>query len=431
VKGLGYTRGFGSQLDLEDELLEQTKPFVVSQSLLWEAWRRVKANKGAEGIDDQTIEVFESDLRQNLYRIWNRISSGSYFPPAVKAVPIPKKSGGVRLLGVPTVADRVAQTVVTLVLEPRLEAIFHEDSYGYRPGKSPHDAIAVTRQRCWKYDWVLEYDIRGLFDNIDHELLLKAVRHHCDERWVLLLVERWLAAPMQDRDGKRHERSVGTPQGGPLSPVLANLFLHYALDHWLSRHHPKVPFCRYADDGILHCRSEAEAIQMREHLATRLSDCGLEMHPEKTRIVYCKDAWRRGNAELIQFDFLGYTFKPRCSMSRHGRLFLGFGPAISQASAKSIRQRVRHWRLHRRSGSSLEDLARFCGAAVRGWMNYYCRFYRSAFVAVARHLDSVLVRWAMRKYKRLKDHPRRAYRWLCAARRKQPKLFPHWCFYKS
>ena len=428
---MGYTRGFGSQLHLEDELLEQTKPFVVPQSLLWEAWRRVKANKGAEGIDDQTIEMFESDLCRNLYRIWNRISSGCYFPPAVKAVPIPKKSGGTRLLGVPTVADRVAQTVVTLVLEPRLEAIFHHDSYGYRPGKSAHDAIAVTRQRCWKFDWVLEYDIRGLFDNINHELLLKALRHHCDERWVLLLVERWLTAPMLGKDGMQQERSVGTPQGGPLSPVLANLFLHYALDHWLARHHPAVPFCRYADDGIFHCKSEAEAIQMREYLAARLNECGLEMHPEKTRIVYCKDANRRGKADAIQFDFLGYTFKPRSVLSRQGRLFLGFGPAISRASAKSLRQRVRHWRLHRRSGSSLEDLADFCGAVVRGWMNYYCRFYRSAFVTVARHLDSVLVRWAMWKYKRLRGHSKRAYLWLSATRRKYPELFPHWSFFRS
>ena len=255
MKGSGYTSRIGSQLHLEDELLEETKPFVVPQSLLWEAWRRVKANSGAEGIDDQTIEMFESDASKQLYRIWNRISSGSYFPPAVKAVPIPKKSGGTRLLGVPTVADRVAQTAVTLVLEPILEPIFHENSYGYRPRKSAHDAIEVTRKRCWKYDWVLEYDIRGLFDNIDHDLLLKALRHHCDERWVELLVERWLTAPMQNKDGSRLERAVGTPQGGPLSPVLANLFLHYALDHWLSRHHPTVPFCRYADDGILHCNS--------------------------------------------------------------------------------------------------------------------------------------------------------------------------------
>jgi len=227
----------------------ETKPFVIPKALVWEAWQRVKANKGAAGVDGQSIAKFEADLKKNLYRIWNRMSSGSYFPPAVKAVPIPKKSGGERVLGVPTVGDRIAQTAVTLVLEPLLEPVFHDDSYGYRPGKSAHDALAVTRKRCWERDWVLEYDIRGLFDNIDHGLLLKALRRHCDERWVLLLVERWLTAPMQRQDGSLDRRTVGTPQGGPLSPVLANLFLHYALDRWLATHHPDVPFCRYADDG--------------------------------------------------------------------------------------------------------------------------------------------------------------------------------------
>ena len=411
--------------------MSRAKPFSISKALLWEAWQRVKANKGAPGIDGQSIEEFEADEKNHLYLIWNRMSSGSYIPPAVKAVPIPKKSGGVRLLGVPTVADRVAQTAVTLQLEPILEPLFHADSYGYRPGKSAHDALAITRQRCWKYDWVLEYDIRGLFDHINHELLLKALRHHCKESWVLLLVERWLKAPMQGRDGVLEPRTVGTPQGGPLSPVLSNLFLHYALDFWLVRHHPSVPFCRYADDGILHCKSQAEAIQMREHLASRLRDCGLEMHPEKTRIVYCKDADRTGEAEFTQFDFLGYTFRPRSSRTRYGRLFLGFGPAISRASAKAIRQRIRRWRMHSKSSSSLEDLAQFCGVVVQGWMDYYCRFYRSGFFALACHLDKVLVRWAMRKYKRFKGHPTRAREWLNAKRREQPDLFPHWAFFKS
>ena len=427
MKRLGYASRLGGQLDIEDELSKKTKPFEVPKSLVWEAWRRVKANKGAEGIDDQTIEDFESELSKQLYRIWNRISSGSYFPPAVKAVPIPKKSGGVRLLGIPTVADRVAQTVVTLVLEPSLESVFDKDSYGYRPGKSALDAIEVTRQRCWKYDWVLEYDIKGLFDNIDHALLLKALRHHCKERWVLLLIERWLTTPMQDRDGEQHERSVGTPQGGPLSPVLANLFLHYALDHWLRRTHPMVEFCRYADDGILHCTSEAEAKQMRKHLQSRLAECGLEMHPEKTRIVYCRDANRRGKSKEIQFDFLGYTFRPRTVKNRNGELFTGFTPAMSRSAAKSIRQKIRRWRLQGKSMHSLEELAGFCEPSVRGWMGYFCRFHRSAFEAIAYHLDSALIRWAMRKFKRLRGRKKRAHEWLAKQKRVRPKLFAHWC----
>ena len=281
---------------------------------------------------------------------------------------------GERVLGVPTVGDRIAQTAVTLVLEPELESVFHEDSYGYRRGKSAHDALAVTRKRCWERDWVLEYDIRGLFDNIDHGLLLKALRHHCDKRWVLLLVERWLTAPMQGANGEQDPRTVGTPQGGPLSPVLANLFLHYALDRWLATHHSGVPFCRYADDGILHCRSRAEANEMREHLDARLRQVGLELHPEKTRVVYCKDVRRPGRAEHETFDFLGYTFRPRTARNRYGRLFTTFTPAISRSALSSIRQTVRGWRLHLKSHTSLAALARQIAPVVRGWIGYYGRF---------------------------------------------------------
>lgn len=428
MKELGSASRPGSQLDIEEELQDKTKPFEVSKLLVWEAWRRVKANKGAEGIDDQAIADFESDLSKQIYRIWNRISSGSYIPPAVKAVPIPKKPEGIRLLGVPTVGDRVAQTVVTLVLEPVLESVFDKDSYGYRPGKSALDAIAVTRQRCWKYNWVLEYDIKGLFDHIDHELLLKALRHHCKERWVLLLVERWLTAPMQFKDGRLQARTVGTPQGGPLSPVLANLFLHYTLDYWLRRHHPSVEFCRYADDGILHCRTQAEAIEMRKHLESRLGECGLEMHPEKTRIVYCKDANRKGKSTEIRFDFLGYTFMPRTMKNRYGQLFTSFAPAMSRSAGKSIRQKIRRWKLQRKSAHSLEELARIIQPSVRGWMGYFCRFHRWSFGTIAYHLDSVLIRWAMRKFKRLRGHKGRAHAWLAGKKRDKPSLFAHWSY---
>ena len=407
--------------------MTETKPFNIPKALVWEAWQRVKANKGSAGVDGQTIEMFESDLNRNLYRIWNRMSSGSYFPPAVKAVPIPKKTGGERVLGVPTVGDRIAQTAVTLLLEPELESVFHEDSYGYRRGKSAHDALAVTRKRCWERDWVLEYDIRGLFDNIDHDLLLKALRRHCDERWVLLLVERWLTAPMRGRDGREDPRTLGTPQGGPLSPVLANLFLHYALDRWLATNHPSVPFCRYADDGILHCRTEAEANVMREHLDARLREVGLELHPDKTRVVYCKDANRTGTAEHVHFDFLGYTFRPRPNRNQWGEMFTGFSPAMSRNAATSIRQRIRRWRPAHWSDVPLEELSRWYSPAIRGWMNYYCRFHRSSFKVIADHLDDALVRWAMRKYKRLRGHKTRARLWLAAKRRQQPRLFPHWC----
>jgi RNA-directed DNA polymerase len=404
-----------------------TKPFVIPKRLVWEAYQRVKANQGSAGIDAVSIEAFDEDRNSHLYRIWNRLSSGSYFPPPVKAVPIPKKSGGTRILGVPTVGDRIAQTAAAMVLEPVLEPVFHADSYGYRPGKSAHDALAVTRQRCWQFDWVLEYDIRALFDEIDHSLLLKALHHHCNERWVLLHVERWLTAPIQGPDGVASARTKGVPQGGPLSPILANLFLHYALDHWLERHHPDIPFCRYADDGILHCKTETQAQRLREQLAERLKDCGLEMHPQKTRIVYCTDSRRTQAHEHIQFDFLGYTFRPRRVASRHGQIFTGFTPAVSRQAMKAMRQSLRQRRVFKHSELSLEQLAELLAPPLRGWMAYYCRFRGSEFHTVADYIDHSIVRWAMRKYKRLRGHKFRAFAWLDRLKRKSPALFPHWC----
>jgi len=406
--------------------MTETKPFVISKRLVWDAYKRVKANRGAAGVDRQTMAEFEQSLAGNLYRIWNRMSSGSYFPPPVSAVAIPKKSGGERILGVPTVSDRIAQTVVTLVLNPILEPHFHEDSYGYRAGKSAHQALEVTRKRCWKYDWVLEYDIRGLFDNIDHGLLLKALRHHTDNKWVLLYVERWLTAPMQKRDGSLISREVGAPQGGPLSPVLSNLFLHYPLDNWLATRYKSIPFCRYADDGIIHCRTRKQAVYLHQQITDRLIECGLEIHPEKTRIVYCKDANRTGDDDNIQFDFLGFTFRPRKALNHCGSAFLSFAPAPSGVAFKSMRQTIRRWKMHLKSAWSLNDLAKRYAPVIRGWMGYYCRFRRSAFQAIRFHLDRVLVRWAMRKFKRLRRHKTRAVSWLREYSQRMPELFPHW-----
>jgi RNA-directed DNA polymerase len=283
------------------------KPFDIPKSLIWETYQHVKANGGAAGIDQETIERFEERLGDKLYKLWNRMCSGSYFPPPVKAVPIPKKAGGVRVLGVPTVADRVAQTVVKFWLEPNLDPLFHADSYGYRPGRSAHDAIAVTKRRCWEYDWVVEFDIKSLFDNIDHDLLMRAVRKHCQTPWALLYVERWLKAPMQTMDGEVRARERGTPQGGVVSPLLANLFLHYAFDLWVDRTLPSVRFCRYADDAVIHCKSHAQAQFVLRRIDERFRQCGLELHPDKTLIVYCKDINRQQDYPDIQFTFLGYT----------------------------------------------------------------------------------------------------------------------------
>src|SRR4051794_19419730 len=286
------------------------KPFDIPKREVWEAFKRVKANQGTAGVHGQSILDFEDRLGDNLYKLWNRLSSGSYMPPPVRRVDIPKASGGARPLGIPTVADRIAQQVVRRYLEPLLEPSFHNDSYGYRPGRSAIDAIRTARQRCWRYDWVLDLDIKGFFDSIDWTLLLKAVRHHTDCRWVLLYVERWLKAPAMLEDGALVPREKGTPQGGVISPLLANLFLHYAFDAWMGRAFPGVPFERYADDAICHCRSEREALALCRAVDCRLAACGLELHPEKTKVVYCKDTNRRGDQLVVQFDFLGYSFRP-------------------------------------------------------------------------------------------------------------------------
>ena len=379
-------------------------------------------------MDKQSIAGFEKNLKNNLYTIWNRMSSGSYHPPPARTVGIPKKAGGNRVLGIPSVSDRVAQTVWKRYFEPVVEPHFHEDSYGYRPGKSALDAVDVTRKRCWKYDWVLEFDIKGLFDNIDHELLMKTVRWHTKSRWLLLYIERWLKAPFQKDDGTLVERTKGTPQGGVVSPLVANLFLHYAFDAWMKRNYPVVPICRYADDGIVHCRSEAEACALKKALEDRFRECKLELHPVKTRIVYCKNSNRRRNYPVVTFDFLGFTFRPRFAKNRQGTYFVNFSPGVSTAAGKAMRQQSRRWRLHLRSDTSLEDLSRIFSPVIRGWINYYARFYKSALYPTLRHLNELLVRWAMRKFKRLRYHLTKAVLWLGGIARRQPELFPHWQF---
>lgn len=408
--------------------MKRAKPFEISKKVVWEAWERVKANHGAAGVDEESIADFEKDLKDNLYKIWNRMSSGCYFPPAVRTVGIPKKDGRVRLLGIPTVADRVAQMVAKMYLEPVLEPNFHQDSYGYRPGKSAIQAVEVTRRRCWKYDWVLEFDIKGLFDNIDHDLLMRAVRRHTDCKWMLLYVERWLEAPFQGEEGILVQRTKGTPQGGVISPLLANLFLHYVFDKWMERNYPEVPFCRYADDGVVHCRAEAEAGLMKEVLGNRFKECNLELHLQKTRIIYCKDDNRRGEYPHTKFDFLGFTFRPRRSKNQRGKSFINFSPAVSNEAGKEMRQEIRRWKLHLRSDKSLEDLSRMLSPKVRGWINYYGSFYKSALYPTLRHLNSILVRWAMRKFKRLRHHLTNAVYWLGRIAKRQPELFPHWQF---
>ena len=406
--------------------MTEAKPFVISKWEVLEAYKRVKANQGAAGVDEQSIVDFERNQKGNLYRIWNRMSSGSYFPPPVRTVKIPKANGGERKLGIPTVSDRIAQMVVKSRLEPEIDPLFHPDSYGYRPGKSALDAVGQARQRCWQFDWVIDLDIKGFFDNIDHELLMRAVRKHVKESWVVLYISRWLTAPAQDEEGRLTERGKGTPQGGVISPLLANLFLHYVFDVWMRSKYPHLPFERYADDAITHCRTETEAQEVRAAIAARMEECRLELHPEKTKVVYCKDEDRRRTYPNEKFDFLGYTFRPRRSKNRFGKYFINFSPAISDKAGKSIREEIRSWNLHLRSDKAIEDLSRMFNPKIRGWLQYYGRFYRSALYPHMRQLDRSLARWANRKYKKLRGHQRRATHWIARISRRDSKLFAHW-----
>jgi RNA-directed DNA polymerase len=403
----------------------KTKPFIISKHLIVEAYHRVRANKGAGGIDEVTLEKFEENLKDNLYKIWNRLSSGSYFPPPVKAVAIPKKDGGERILGIPTVSDRIAQMAIRLKFEPLVEKVFLKDSYGYRPNKSAHDAIGVTRKRCWKYDWVLEFDIKGLFDNIDHSLLMKAVRKHTECKWTLLYIERWLKVDMIMPDGTVKKRAQGTPQGGVISPVLSNLFLHYVFDKWLEKNFPDIEWCRYADDGLLHCKSLKQAEYLKDILEKRFSECGLQIHPEKTKIAYCKDEDRRETYTNTSFDFLGYTFRPRGAKSKYGKLFTSFLPGVSKKALKAMNTETRRRGFRNSTELELEDISRMYNRVLRGWYNYYGKYYLSALDPLWRHFNMTLVAWALRKYKRLKG-PTRAALMLEKAARENPKLFIHW-----
>lgn len=406
--------------------MSESKQYEISKRTVVEAYKRVKANKGSAGIDGVDFKIFEKNLKNNLYKIWNRMSSGSYFPPPVLAVEIPKKTGGTRRLGIPTIADRIAQMVARMYVEPIVEPMFCEASYGYRPNKSAIDAVAAARRRCWKYDYVIELDVKGLFDNIDHELLMKVVNRHVKETWVCMYIRRWLETPFVTKDRQMIERKAGTPQGGVISPVLANMFLHYVFDMWMKRNFPQAPFERYADDGIIHCRTKEEAIFIKEKLTKRFEECKLELHPVKTRIVYCKDRDRTRNEELTEFDFLGYTFKAVYIKCKDGKRRYNFIASVSKASSRKFRDRIKAMEIHKRTGCKLNVIAEMLNPLIRGWINYFGRFNPSAMRRTLQCIEQRLIKWAMCKFKRFRGRRRRAEKWLCTVRQREPKLFAHW-----
>ena len=421
-------RGAGCRTDerttpAEDDPSIRRKAFDIPKELVWTSYKQVKANRGAAGCDGQTMRQFDENRDRNLYKIWNRLSSGSYQPPPVLRKEIPKTDGRVRVLGIPTISDRIAQGAVKLFLERQLDRKFHCDSYGYRPNRSAHDALEVTRQRCWRHRWLVEIDIEAFFDHVDHKLMLRALEVQRPPKWALLYVRRWLEAPMVDRDGQIWAREMGMPQGAVISPLLANLFLHYGLDLWLQRNHSNKPFARYADDAVIHCDSAAEADRLIRELAGRLAEIGLALHPDKTRKVYVGRG-RAPEGVACEFTFLGYDFKQRTLRDREGRLFRRIAPGAAKSAMKAMTRTIRSWRIHRSARGSLKEFAQRYNPVLRGWINYYGRYwYRNFGCQLWSVFQSRLVKWAMSKYRLSR---RRAERRLGRVRRSHPTLFAHW-----
>lgn len=408
--------------------MTKSKSYQISKQVVWDAYLKVKANRGAAGIDKESMGEFEENLKNNLYKIWNRMSSGCYFPPAVLRCEIPKKDGKIRVLGIPTVADRIAQMVVKMYLEPHVEPKFHEDSYGYRPRRSAHQAIGKARERSWKYDWVIDMDIKGFFDEIDHELLMQEVQKYTKEKWILMYIERWLQAPSESKAGEIRKRSKGTPQGGVISPLLANIFLHQVFDEWLSQEQRLICFERYADDIIVHCLTEKQAKYVLDSIKRRMKKYHLMLHPEKTKIVYCKDSHRPGDHENTSFDFLSYTFKQRVCRTKTGQFFVGFVPAVSQTAKKAMSQKIRKWKLKKLVPLKLEEIAAIINPQVRGWMNYYGAYHRSNMKSILSQVEIAIARWAKRKYKKLYRKLLASIKWLRSIWRRKPNLFAHWAW---
>lgn len=404
-----------------------TRMYQIDKQLVFKAWLAVKANAGAAGIDAQTISAFDEDWKSQLYKLWNRMSSGSYMASPVRKVEIPKSDGGKRCLGIPTVADRVAQATVKAILEPEMDKEFHPCSYGYRPNKSAHDAIGQARQNCFRYAFVVDIDIRGYFDNIPHDLLLEMVKNRTKEAWIILYITRWLKAKSQDSSGIITERDKGTPQGGVISPLLSNLYLDQVFDKWMDINHPNAKFERYADDIIIHCKTRKEAGEILNNVRLRMEEYGLELHPDKTKIVHCKDRNRKDNYQDLskKFDFLGYEFKPRDARNNDGGLWTVFTPAISTKAKKRIRKKIKDSKILKMTDITIERLAKSVNRFVKGTINYYGKFRKSELCSVFNLLDYRIVKWIRKKYKSCRGGMAGWKEW-SRLKTENVKLFVHW-----
>ncbi len=409
--------------------MSTTKAFSITKHEVYNAYLEVRANGGAAGVDEISITKYEEKLGDNLYKLWNRMSSGSYFPKAVRGVDIPKGKGKTRPLGIPTVQDRIAQAIAKNRLEPELEKYFHNNSYGYRPKRSTIQAVKVTRQRCYKYNWVVDIDIKGYFNNIDHELLMKALEKHTQEKWILLYVKRWLKAPVQKK-GVEIETLKGTPQGAVISPLLANLFLHYVFDIWMKKNHPYILFERFADDIVCHCRTKAQAEWLMKTLENRFKECGLTLSPEKTKIVYCKDDSRKGEYKNTEFDFLGYTFKPRVVKSKTNRIFISFTPAVSKKAARKLINKIKSLKILKMTQIDLCEIARELNPIMRGWINNFKHFYPSEMYKTMRIINGMLAKWLRRKFKKFARKKTKSFIFLENIAKHNIRLFYHWDYMK-
>jgi len=406
---------------------EETKSVPITKMMVWDAYKLVKRNKGSAGVDLQTLEGFEKVRSKELYKIWNRLASGSYFSSNVKRVDIPKDGGKTRPLGIPTVSDRIAQQVIKTYIEPRLDAEFMDNSYGYRPSKSAHQAVKEVQKNVRKYSWVIDLDIQEFFENVNHELLFKALQVHVPETWVQMYIKRWLEAPIQLEEGTLiHSKGRGTPQGGVISPLLSNLFLHYCIDKWLASRFPEIKMVRYADDMIIHCSTQREAKYLLNKVTERFKQCGLSVHPQKTKIVYCKKEGRNLKGLPVQFDFLGFSFRPIMTKLRKGGFFLQYDCQMSRKSKKRILKDLRGLNIHNKTQSNLQDLAFMLNPKIRGWINYYGKIKRNSLKPVFYYLHHRIIKWILNKYKRFKRSCVLAVKWLRRITKDYPNMFYHW-----